>query len=231
MFALLDTKESVRDGTFAVWSPCKADKNGVATVWRWRGGGCRTYVAYVQQCVLKEFVMIPARIAIVAVLAVLLAVPATGQTPRKAARPAQLQALIACREIGEAGARLACFDRQVAAVDEAEARNDLVIVDRQQIRSTRRALFGLTLPRIAFLESGGQDTLPEEVDGKIRKVSTTSDGKWMFQLEDAVWRATEVFPFQADPKAGDNVKIRRGPLGSYKLSVEGRSALRAIRVR
>lgn len=175
--------------------------------------------------------MIPSRIVVMAISAALLAVPAVGQTQPKAARPPQLQALIACRQIGDAGARLACFDRQVAAVDEAEARNDLVIVDRQQIRSTRRSLFGLTLPRIAFLESGGQDTLPEEVDGKIRRVSTTSDGKWLFQLEDAVWRTTEVSPFQADPKVGDDVNIRRGLLGSYKLSVEGRSALRAVRVR
>jgi len=175
--------------------------------------------------------MIPSRIAVAAVAAALLAVPAVGQSPRKAARPAQLQALIACRAISDAAARLSCFDRQVAAIDDAEARSDLVIVDRQQIRSTRRSLFGLTLPRIALLESGGQDTLPQEVEGKIRSVSGTPDGKWVFQLEDAVWRTTEVNAFQADPKAGEDVKIRRGPLGSYKLSVEGRSALRAVRVR
>lgn len=163
----------------------------------------------------------------------LLAAPAVAQRVGKPARPSQFQAVVACRQIAENAARLDCFDRQVASLDAAESRSEIVLVDRQQIRSTRRSLFGLALPKIPFLDDGDDEaeSAPREYDSKIRSLSAARDGKWTFQLEDAVWRTTEVAGFQPDPKAGDDVKIRRGPLGSFKLSVEGRPAMRAVRVR
>lgn len=166
----------------------------------------------------------------VAVAVSLLSGPAAAQTRGKPARPAPLQALIACRQIADAAARLACFDRNVASVDAAETRGDLVVADRQQLRSARRSLFGLTLPRIALLDDD-EDDAPKDFESKIRSVSATRDGKWTMQFEDAVWRTTETSDYQADPRAGDTVKITRGPLGSFKLSVQGRTAMRAVRVR
>lgn len=165
--------------------------------------------------------------------ALVLAAPAEAQRAGKPARPPQFQALVACRQIADSAARLQCFDRQVASLEAAEARSEIVLVDRQQIRSTRRSLFGLALPKIPFLDDGDDEAenAPKEYDSKVRAVSAARDGKWTFQLEDAVWRTTEIAGFQPDPKAGDDVKIRRGPLGSFKLSVEGRPAMRAVRVR
>lgn len=156
--------------------------------------------------------------------------PGVAQKSAKPSRPPQFQALIGCRQIEEASARLACFDAQAAALDVAERRSDLVVVDRQQLRSTRRSLFGLSLPRIEFLD-GDEEGAPKEFEAVIRSATATRDGKWTLGLDDAVWRTTEVSEFQADPKAGETVRIKRGPLGSFKLSVEGRSAVRALRVR
>lgn len=168
----------------------------------------------------------------VAVVASLIASPALAQRGGKQApRPAQLRGLLDCRRIVDSAARLACFDRSAAAIDTAEATGELVIADREQLRSARRSLFGLTLPRIALLDGGRPEEAAQEFESKIRSAKMASDGKWTFQLDEAVWRATEASPYQADPRAGETVKIRRGPLGSYDLSVEGRSALRAVRVR
>lgn len=146
--------------------------------------------------------------------------------------PPAFQRLVDCRKLGDPQQRLACFDREAAAVEGATARRELVVVDRQQIRQTRRTLFGLTLPRLGFLD-GEDDDAPEQqqVEGVIRGFSTDRTGKWLVQLEDASWRATEVDEYQATPRVGQKAVVRRGPLGSYVLSVEGRRGVRALRVR
>lgn len=166
----------------------------------------------------------------IALLAVGIASPALAQDRERQPRAPQFQSLMACRQIADQGARLACFDAQAAAIDAAEARSDIVVVDRQQLRSTRRSLFGLALPRIPFLDDDRTE-LPKEYEATIRSVSVTRDGKLTFDLGDATWRTTEVSTYQSEPRAGEKVKIRRGPLGSFKLSVEGRPAMRALRVR
>lgn len=166
----------------------------------------------------------------IALLVVGFAAPAQAQVRERQPRAPQFQSLMACRQIADQGARLACFDAQAAAIDAAEARSDIVVVDRQQLRSTRRSLFGLALPRIPFLDDDRTE-LPREYEATIRSVSGTRDGKLTFDLGDATWRTTEVPTYQSDPRAGEKVKIRRGPLGSFKLSVEGRPAMRALRVR
>lgn len=153
--------------------------------------------------------------------------PAAPTTP-----PPAFQRLVDCRKIVDPAQRLACFDREAAVVQGATERRELVVVDRQQIRQTRRTLFGLTLPRLGFLD-GEDDDAPEQqqVEGTIRAVSTDRTGKWLVQLEDATWRATEVDEYQATPKVGQKAVVRRGPLGSYIMSIEKRRGVRAVRVR
>src|SRR5690606_15796466 len=58
-------------------------------------------------------------------------------------RAATVQALADCRKLSEDSARLACYDKAVAALDQAEARGDIVVVDRDQARKVRRQAFGL----------------------------------------------------------------------------------------
>lgn len=160
------------------------------------------------------------------------ATAAQGQDQRRAAPP-QLERLLACRQIAGTAERLACFDRETASFETARARNDVVVVDRQQIRSTQRSLFGLTLPRIPFLDGDDESSRPaQEIDGVARTVRVNREGKWVVGLDDnAVWQTTDVAAYDTPPKPGAKVKIRRGSLGSFILAVEGKKALRAIRVR
>ena len=163
-------------------------------------------------------------------IAPLLALLTAQATP--VATPPAFRRLVDCRKLAEPTARLACFDREAAAVEGATARRELVVVDRQQIRQTRRTLFGLTLPRLGFLD-GQDDDAPEQqqVEGTIRAFSADRTGKWLVQLEDATWRGTEVDEYQSTPRVGQAVVVRRGPLGSYVLSVAGRKGVRVQRVR
>ena len=82
------------------------------------------------------------------VIAMGLAPAAPSQTPRH--RPELFGKLIDCRAILDNGQRLACFDQAAAAVDAAERNKELVVVDRREIRETKRSLFGFTLPRISL---------------------------------------------------------------------------------
>lgn len=70
---------------------------------------------------------------------------ATAGSPRGGRSPV-LVALTQCRTLPDTAARLACFDRSVAALEQAEANRTIVIIDQQQVRETRRAVFGIALP-------------------------------------------------------------------------------------
>ena len=148
-----------------------------------------------------------------------------------------LTQLTACRAIAGEAERLACFDRQVAALEQAEASREIAVVDRQQIRRTRRSLFGLTLPDLGIF--GGDDD-----DGRRRRRrqrdqhddpfdrARARTGGWSIALEDdSVWVQTEG-RVGRHPRSGETIRIRRGPLGSFIATVErtGRES-RVIRQR
>lgn len=150
----------------------------------------------------------------------------------KDARPAIFQKLVDCRAQQDAALRLACYDAQVAALDDAETKKELVVVDKAQMKQARKSLFGFSLPKISLF--GGGDDDQDEEDLKVLETTISgarqmNDGNWRFQLADGVyWRqmeAKEIFP----PKSGDKIKIRRASMGSYLASINGRSAIRVKR--
>jgi hypothetical protein len=144
-----------------------------------------------------------------------------------------LRELIGCRSLADASARLACFDRTAAAVDAAEKRKDLVVVDRDQLRTTRRTLFGLTLPNLSIF---GDDSKDEEgvsrIETTIRGASQTAYRKWLFTLQDgAQWEQIDGRELSITPRAGHSIKIRRGAVGSYLANVQDQTAIRVRRLR
>jgi len=76
-------------------------------------------------------------------------------------RPEVLNRLTACRSVTAAAERLACYDRQVAALEAAEAAREIAVVDRQQIRRPRRSRFA-AMKKIAtsFASSDGCTPMP-----------------------------------------------------------------------
>jgi hypothetical protein len=161
----------------------------------------------------------------------MLALQASAAEPQA---PPVLEQLLACRKLENSAERLACFDRQTATFETARSRREVVVVDRQQIRSTQRSLFGLTLPRIPFLDGkdDSADAVPSEIEAVVKSIRVTRDGKWVVGLDnEATWQTTDVSAFDTPPKVGAKVKVRRAALGSFVLAVEGKRALRAIRLR
>lgn len=169
-----------------------------------------------------------------AAAALLAGTAAAGAQGREAqARSQTLTRVVDCGKIGGDAERLACFDREVAALDAAEARKDLVVVDREQLRKTRRTLFGLTLPNLSVFgdDNDDQEGL-ERIDTSIRNVSQTPYGKWIFTLQDgAIWEQIDSRKLVIEPRVGNNIKIRRAAMGSYLANVRDQTAIRVRRMR
>ncbi|MFL6849584.1 MAG: hypothetical protein ACJ8EH_01845 [Sphingomicrobium sp.] len=143
--------------------------------------------------------------------------------------PPNFARLVACQKISDSTQRLACYDREVATVSTANAKGDLVVMDRQQIRETRRSLFGLTLPNLGLF--GDKDGENSTLETTIKSIGFAPDGKPIYNLvEGGRWQQLEFKTFIVDPAPGQKVRVRRAALGSYLMNVNGEIAVRVQRV-
>lgn len=152
-------------------------------------------------------------------------------------RPEIFTSLLQCRAIAEDAARLACFDRQSAAMDAAAQRDEVVVLDKSELKKTRKSLFGFSFPKLPFL--GGGDDEQEEareeegfshIEAKIASLRSIGYGKWQIGLEDgAQWATTEAVTGR-EPRVGQMIEIRRAAMGSFMGKVAGGRAVRMRRV-
>lgn len=169
------------------------------------------------------------RLASAAVLALALAVPASAAD----APPAAIKALADCRAITDGGQRLACFDRETAALVQSIEKNEMVVLDKQAVRNTKRSLFGFTLPRLPFLGERDGDKEEEaefqQIDTPIKTVRGIGYNKFRFTIDEgAIWETTE--GINAFPKPGEKVLIKKGLMGSYFIKFEGSRSVKGRRV-
>lgn len=151
--------------------------------------------------------------------------------PKAEGRAAVVQKLVDCRKITDNTARLACYDQATAAFDQAEAKGDVVVVDREQATKVRKQAFGFTLPSISIFEKGETKEEIDNTTGVVASARQDGLGKWIVKLEDgAVWAQVDVKELFKTPKPGMAVKIRKASLGSYLMSIENQGAFRARRV-
>ena len=171
-----------------------------------------------------------------ATIFVLTAAAAASAAPTGDASDRVLKPFVDCRAIAAPDARVACYDKAVAGLQTAVAARDVRIVDRQEIGKVKRSLFGFTLPRIALLDGSdrkGEHDEPEftEINTTIASARRVENDRVELELadEDARWRTTEAMPFT--PRSGAKIRIRKGVLGNYFLSVAGERTVRGMRIR
>ncbi|HEX8841810.1 MAG TPA: hypothetical protein VF757_05870 [Sphingomicrobium sp.] len=168
--------------------------------------------------------------AAAAAAGLILAGTADAGKPVNTTVPAQIQRLLACRSVTDNAARLACFDRETQTVAGAFSSGDVVALDREKVRSTRRSLFGFHIPTLGNVFGGGEDEI-KQVEGVLAGVGTNADGGYVFRLEDgARWSQTDGKPIALEPQRGDKVLIKRGAMGSYFLSVGRQPGVRVERL-
>lgn len=158
----------------------------------------------------------------------------TAAAPRKVAStgtPAQVQRLLACRALTDAAQRLACFDRETSALDQAMARKDLVVIDRERATAARRSLFGFSVPSFGGLLGGDAKDEVKEIQSTVTGLGRNPEGGWSIKLADgSTWTQTDDTPIIMRPVRGQKVVVRRGLLGSFRLSVNGQPGVKVKRI-
>lgn len=151
------------------------------------------------------------------------------------AGPGLVAAIQDCQKIGDNAQRLACYDRNVAALATAQARGDVSIVDRNQIQQVRRSLFGFSGVHIPFFgNSRDRDARdePRELKSTLTSYRDIGNGFFRFSITEpqSTWESTEGSSF-SDGRAGDKVTIQSGALGSYFVQIGNQRWVRARRIR
>ncbi len=145
-------------------------------------------------------------------------------------RAALVQKLADCRKVADDSARLSCFDTAAAALEQAEAKGDIVVVDRAQAEQVRRQAFGLRLPSLSVFDRGDKPEQVDSIESTITAARVDATGRWSLTLEDgSTWTQVEVDPPAIKPKAGKPVRIRKAPMGGFLLNVDDQRAFRARR--
>lgn len=144
-------------------------------------------------------------------------------------RAGALKAVVDCRGVADPGERLACYDKAAAALDAAEAKGDVVVVDRGQMREARKAAFGFNFQMPTFMTKGEKEEELQRLETTVASARQDAHGKWIVKLADgAVWTQIDTEKVRKIP-AGAAVTIRTASLGSYMLIVKNYGSFRAKR--
>ena len=147
-------------------------------------------------------------------------------------RAAVLQTLLDCRTMTDSQKRLACFDAAVGQLDSATAKGDVVVVDREQIRSMKRQAFGFTLPSLSALTGNKPDAVDTKIELGVSALAYGADGHVLYTFDDgSVWRQFDQSESGRTPKKGMKAEISRGVMGSYFMSLAGAPGVRVQRQR
>lgn len=137
-----------------------------------------------------------------------------------------LEPLMACRNIDAAEARLACFDRETAAIS---GQGQVAIITPDDVRENQRRAFGFSANFINPFASGGQDEL-QEISANTTEVRDLGRNQWRITLDDgSVWRKTDNTAVSFSTRRQYPATVRRAALGSYLMKVGDRPAFRVQR--
>lgn len=168
------------------------------------------------------------------IVAVALAVlsPGTAAAQREtsaAPLPPQFSAVLDCRAIITSDERLACFDRTVAALDNARSSKEIFVADKAQIQETKRGFFGYVMPKVPVLGDNESEEI-NEIAATVKAARIDANGRHILQLDnDSRWRQIEAVDMRA-PRAGDSIVIKRAALGSYMAKINNQRAFRVQRI-
>lgn len=170
------------------------------------------------------------RFAYIGLAATLFAAPALARdNADKVPPPEVFQAVIDCRGIANPQERLACYDGKVAALAGAQASKELFVASKEEVRKTKRGLFGLTVPDLnIFGSQDGQQV--DSITSTIRSARTDPRGRYVLDLaEGGRWMQIDNEEI-GRPKPGDGVEIRKAALGSFIAKVDNDRAFRVRRL-
>lgn len=173
------------------------------------------------------------KVAVLVAGLTLAAAPALAKDENKALpRSEFLQKVVDCRAVADNTQRLACYDAQVARLDEAAIRKEVVVVDQAEVRKTRKGLFGLNIGSLGIFGGGDEDGDEEgvnQIESTVSAARQDPSGRWIIIIADgAKWVQIDTASIRT-PKPGQTIRIRKASLGSYFANVNGQPAIRMMR--
>jgi hypothetical protein len=165
---------------------------------------------------------------------------AAAPTPASAISP--LSPIYACAEKTDPAQRLACFDAAVAAVKAAEARSEIITMDKPRVEAVRREAFGFRIPSLPKFSFGGggaaastpsaaasaavpaRDEEDEAQNFSVARIANGGNGRVMIYLDNGnVWQTVDAGELNAPRQMPFNVRIRTAAMGSFMMTIEGRN--------
>ena len=138
---------------------------------------------------------------IASAFALVVAGTAQASKPVATGTPSQVERLMQCRAIATADQRLACYDKESAAMNAAISSKDIVFVDKEKARQAKRSLFGFSIPNFGGLFGGGDEDI-DQIKSTVKSTAHNVDGGWVITLADgSVWSQTDDWP-GLDPRPG-----------------------------
>lgn len=142
------------------------------------------------------------------------------QPSAAADRAPAYQALLACRALTDAAARLACFDEKVDRLAEAERKAEVVVVEPSAVTAGGSVRYAPIVPKI------------ETLDTTVTKAVRSPDRKWVLTFADGGrWRQVDERELARWPTAGSKVHVRTAAAGSYLVNLDGQTAIRMEPIR
>ncbi|WP_374409080.1 hypothetical protein [Pelagerythrobacter sp.] len=144
-----------------------------------------------------------------------------------------IAALKACQQIAADTERLTCLDAAAGAFVAASEQGDVRLVDADDVRQTRRRLFGFTLPDLNIF--GGNDDEDDELDmleSTITSVRYSAGDAFVFEIAegDALWQVRNAPARLRQVEVGDPVVFKRAALGSYFIRIDGQIGVKGKRI-
>jgi hypothetical protein len=149
---------------------------------------------------------------------------------------AYIKSLRDCQAKADPAERLACYDSAVAAMVSASNEGEVRVVDREEVRQTRRKLFGFALPDLGIFGGKGDKEDPAQAE-ELSTLQTTitgvraAGGKYIVTTQEgAQWQIDEMPARLMKPRIGQPLEIKAGALGSYFLRINGQGGVKGRRV-
>jgi hypothetical protein len=146
---------------------------------------------------------------------------------------ALIEGLRSCRAIAGMEERAACYDTKAGALLGAVDAGDLRLVDREQLRRTKRQLFGITMPDIDILKGDGKDVeeLSDLFETTVASGRQMGPATWRFTTaEGAVWEINNPPRKIAPITQGDKVVFKKASLGYYFIRINGQAGIKGRRI-
>ncbi|WP_337660886.1 hypothetical protein [Erythrobacter sp. Alg231-14] len=144
-----------------------------------------------------------------------------------------LEGLKACQQIAEDAQRLECFDSAVGSIVTASDEGEVQVVDRDDVRQTRRSLFGFNLPDLGIFGSDDDEEEEEEelFTTTVVSVRYLSSRKARFTTaEGAVWEMKNIPRRLRRIQEGDTVEFNSAALGYFFIRINGQLGVKGRRI-